>query len=97
MYRFEGEWITAEEFAERKPVSPYRNVYDGAKETAPGAPADVHVLFRKRAVWKGTGRVYLYFSADDCAKVYINGRFAVQGPAPCYPCHDYYIRKDVTK
>lgn len=97
MYRFEGEWITAEEFAARKPVSPYRNVYDGAKETAPGAPADVHVLFRKRAVWKGTGRVYLYFSADDCAKVYINGRFAVQGPAPCYPFHAYYIRKDVTK
>ena len=38
----------------------------------------------------------IHISADDYYKLYINGVFVTQGPAPGYPSHYYYNEIDVT-
>lgn len=43
------------------------------------------------------GKVYIYISADDYYKLYLNGRFVCQGPAPGYPFHYYYNKVDITE
>lgn len=58
-----------------------------------------HVLFRRRtALAPGTIRRALAFvSADDYYKLYVNGRFAGQGPAPSYPhIEHHYNTIDIT-
>lgn len=97
MHTFAGKWITEKRFAAVRPVPAYRNVYDGTGGQGADSPMDVHILFRKKVTWSGTGRVVLYLSADDYAKVFVNGSPALQGPAPGYPFHTYYVRKDVTR
>lgn len=39
----------------------------------------------------------LFFSADDYAKIYVNGKFAAQDPAPGYFFHYLYCEADVSK
>ena len=87
MHVFSGRWITNKEFASILAGEP-----DAEKKLASS-----HILFRTRFRWDKTVRVRLYFSADDYCKVYINGKFAAQGPAPCYAHHTYYVSKDITK
>ena len=41
-------------------------------------------------------RVLLRVTADDYYKLYVNGRYAGQGPAPAYPEHYYYNELDIT-
>lgn len=87
MHKFSGKWITDKDFAE--PLS--------EDVEAKKMPMSSHILFRTRFVWDKAGRVRLYFSADDYCKVYVNGKLAAQGPAPCYTHHTYYVSKDITK
>lgn len=96
MHIFKGKWITEKAFAELTPVNSYMDVYE-MKEQPQTALQNSHVVFRDFFAWDGNGKVYLYFSADDYCKVYINGKFVTQGPAPAYPFHFYYARADVTK
>lgn len=96
MHVFQGKWITDEAFAELAPVDSYIDVYE-MKEQPQTALQNSHVLFRDSFVWNGVGKVYLYFSADDYCKAYINGEQVSQGPAPAYPFHYYYVRVEVTK
>ncbi len=96
MHSFQGKWITDRIFAELKPKDSYKDVYDDIPaEEDPFR--DTHVLFRDKFFWSGEGKVYLYFSADDYAKAYVNGSLVAQGPAPGFPFHYYYMRVDVTK
>lgn len=96
MYTFHGKWITEEAFASLVPADAYTDVYE-MKEQPQTALQNSHVLFRDGFTWNGQGKVYLYFSADDYAKAYINGEAVAQGPAPGFPFHYYYMRVDVTK
>lgn len=58
---------------------------------------NVHTYFRKEfALPEQAARAQLCFSADDYAKVYLNGRLAAQGPEPAYPFAQPYYRADVT-
>lgn len=71
------------------------------KEDADGpklrGPRNVHTLFRKEVVLKERPeRATIAFSADDYAKLYINGQFVVQGPEPGYPFAYPYCLVDVT-
>ena len=83
MHRFYGKWITSREFVCRS-------------ERGGEDLKNKHVLFRSAFHWNGPGRVRLYYSADDYAKVYVNGKFVSQGPAPGYLWHTYYLSKDIT-
>lgn len=93
---FSGQWITDAEFAELLP----RNVFHRQLE-----PADLpctehlnrHILFRRRFSLDSlphSGRIYI--TADDYYKLYINGIFVAQGPAPSYPFRYGYNEIDVT-
>ncbi len=60
------------------------------------APGNSHILFRRWFEAEDGRRTCIYISADDYYKLYINGRFVCQGPAPGYPFHYYYNKVDIT-
>ncbi len=96
-YQFKGKWITNKEFFELPP----RNVFHKQLEplTLPCEEhRNRHILFRKNFLCnQGAENAILYISADDYYKVYINGRFVAQGPAPSYHFHYNYNVIDVSE
>ncbi len=55
-------------------------------------PVNIHTLFRKSFDIKTPGlvRATMYFTADDFAKLYVNGDFLQCAPAPGYQHYYYY-------
>jgi hypothetical protein len=93
--KFRSKWITTQTFADLTPI----NVYH--KERAyPELPkseyTNVHTHFRKRLTYSGNGVVTMRISADDYYKLYINGHFVAQGPAPSYIENYRYNELDIT-
>ena len=92
---FQGRWITTERFCGLRPVNVFHRQLD--KTDIPStAPQNSHILFRKRFEAEGGRPAWIYISADDYYKLYVNGRFVCQGPAPGYPFHYYYNKADIT-
>ncbi len=94
MHTFTGKWITDREFCDLAP----RNVFH--KQLAPiKLPCDEHrnrhILFRKKFRYTA-GQATAWITADDYYKLYVNGRFAGQGPAPSYHFQYNYNRIDIT-
>ena len=83
-HQFLGKWITDGSFAALKP----RNVFHRQLEEIdlPEDPnQNSHILFRKTfSLEKKPQKATVYVSADDYYKLYVNGRFVNQGPAPAY-------------
>jgi len=93
---FTGNWITDSEFAALKP----RNVFHKQLEKV-DLPCDEHrnrhILFRKKfCCGRVGGEARICISADDYYKLYINGQFVGQGPAPSYHFQYNYNVLDVT-
>ena len=56
-----------------------------------------HILFRKAFHYDSSiDSARIYISADDYYKLYINGQFVAQGPAPSYHFNYNYNIVDVT-
>ena len=95
-YKFKGNWITNNEFCNLKP----RNVFHKQLEKVT-LPCDEHrnrhILFRKKFCCEITKNAKIYISADDYYKLYINGNFVAQGPAPSYHFNYNYNIIDVSK
>lgn len=92
-----ARWITDHRFSDLEPMHVYhRELQPLAWEPNP-ALENSHLLFR-RAFEVGEGvRATLYISADDYYKLYVNGRFVDQGPAPGTPEHYYYNTLDISR
>ena len=95
-HTFLGTWISNAALAELSP----RNVFH--KQLSP-LPLDCsehrncHVLFRRRfTVTEDFRDARIFLSADDYYKLYINGRFVAQGPAPSYHFRYNYNEVDLT-
>ena len=91
-HQFFGKWITDESFATLKP----RNVFHRQLEEIdlpPDPNPNSHILFRKKFnLEQFSQNAKLYISADDYYKLYINGNFVAQGPAPAYHhCYNYNV------
>lgn len=86
---FIGKWITSEEFSSAEPVNVFHRQLDKT-DISSKTPKNSHILFRKKFVTDKTENTYIYISADDYYKLYINGEFVCQGPAPGYHFHYYY-------
>ena len=56
-----------------------------------------HILFRKKTILQNFKKAILKITADDYYKLYINGRFVTEGPAPSYPKCYFYNELDVTE
>ena len=90
MKAFQPKWYSISPFTETEPKNVYHKEQQEIKVEGT-APKNLHVLGRAD-FWgvKTDGAYILRITADDYYKVYINGRFAGQGPAPAYPEHYYY-------
>lgn len=97
-HSFVGSWITDAEMAAKEP----RRVTCRALDRKNLPPIDEsiqnrHILFRRAfdlTVPPKSAAVFV--SADDYYKLYVNGRFVGQGPAPSFPAHMNYNVIDVT-
>lgn len=93
---FKGRWISDNVLANVAP----RNVFHRQLQPI-DLPTDEnsnsHVLFRRKLTLKNVPEcATVYISADDYYKLYINGRFVAQGPAPAYHFRYNYNEIDVT-
>ncbi|MHC4883819.1 MAG: family 78 glycoside hydrolase catalytic domain, partial [Planctomycetota bacterium] len=78
---------------------PYRElIHPNRNEENNGEIRNVHTLLRRELELdeKPIREARLYITADDCYKLYINGRFIGTGPAPAYPAEFPYNAWDVT-
>lgn len=97
MYEYSGKWITDSEFCSLKP----RNVFHKQLEPVEllcDEHRDRHILFRKKfVISENIQEAKVYISADDYYKLYINGQFVCQGPAPAYHLQYNYNVIDVSE
>lgn len=96
MHIFSGNWITDREFADLQP----RNVFFrqiGRPKLDCSEHRNRHILFRKDFTLDTLPQsATLFITADDYYKLYINGRYVNQGPAPGYHFRYPYNTWDVT-
>ncbi|MCI8459390.1 MAG: family 78 glycoside hydrolase catalytic domain [Clostridia bacterium] len=93
---FTGVWITDDAFAALSPLrvfhrenAPMLSAHDASKQNA-------HILFRDTFTVTDRSAVTVCISADDYFKLYINGKFVMQGPAPSYPFLYRYNEADIS-
>ena len=95
-HNFYGKWITDGEFAALEP----RNVFHKQLDIV-DLPCDQHrnrhILFRRKfTIDKKPTEAQVYITADDYYKLYVNGKFVCQGPAPSYHFNYNYNTVDIT-
>lgn len=93
---FTGKWITDSTFYSLEP----RNVFHRQlqKVTFSEEHADSHILFRRKlTLTQKPNDAKIFITADDYYKLYINGCFVSQGPAPAYHTKYNYNTVDITK
>ncbi len=92
---FNGKWISNKIMADLQP----RNVFHRQLDNLPldcSEHRNQHILFRKRFdLSSPCTQAKLFISADDYYKLYINGCFVAQGPAPSYHFRYNYNEIDV--
>lgn len=92
-----GKFICHPDFASAKPVDVFH------KETqAKNCNSDIkfqnrHILFRRKFSLGKFTKAVVRVTADDYFKLYINGKYVVQGPPPGYPQKYYYMELDVSE
>ncbi len=100
-HNFKGVWITSPEFENLPKINVFHRQKDKARAAQLRKLAKVtnrHILFRKEfQVSELPGNASIFFSADDYAKIYVNGKFAAQGPAAGYPFCYQYSSADISK
>lgn len=95
MREFQPIWYTIPEFAKSGPVCVYHKEQEAAEISNNGIK-NLHVLARADLLVKRGRKYLLRITADDYYKLYVNGTFVTQGPAPAYPEHYYYNSIDLT-
>lgn len=96
MKKWQARWITDDKFIQLKPVNMFSRQNSHKTEHREDLK-NHHMLVRKIfTLSKKPRKAFLDISADDYYKLYINGIYVAQGPAPGYPFHYYFNRLDVT-
>lgn len=91
-HEFTGNWITAGEFLPLPRLNVFHRQLDTeARGRIDNRVRNRHILFRRSfQLDEIPEQAELFFSADDYAKLYLNGHFIGQGPAPGYAFHYFY-------
>lgn len=92
---FKGSFITLPEYSDAVPVDVFHRQLE-KKEIKSVVPPDLHILYRARFNAAAGKRTLIYITADDYYKLYINGRYAGQGPAPAFHFRYYYNVIDIS-
>ncbi|MCL6590137.1 MAG: family 78 glycoside hydrolase catalytic domain [Firmicutes bacterium] len=94
-----GKWIGDPRFAGLRPLDLlHKQLPERERPGHREGLKNLHMLVRKRFVVKDPiHAAYLDISGDDYYKLYINGRFVGQGPAPGYHFHYNYNRYEVAE
>ena len=93
---FKGKWITDSEFYNLEPRNVFHKGFCKVDLTC-NEHRNRHILFRKKFELESVPKESkIYVTADDYYKLYINGRFVGQGPAPAYHFDYEYNCIDVT-
>lgn len=95
MSEFCPEWQTIKEFAGLKPINVFHKEYE--KNKSKSAFENLHILARADFHYKSDEKIILKISADDYCKLYINGDYIWEGPAPSFHNHYYFCELDITK
>lgn len=90
-------WICTKEFVNLKPVNFFHKEHEIFDYEPDEKLANKHVLFRKKFNIDKRGKYTIDITADDYYKLYINGQFVGQGPAPCYHFSYYYNTYDISE
>ncbi len=90
--------ITNSRFAAARPIDTiFHREHAPFKNEHPAEYENRHILFRRTfTLAHKPASAVLSISADDYYKLYVNGVFVTQGPAPGYPFHYYYNDIDVS-
>jgi len=95
---WKAKWIMDEDFQDLKPINVFHKQLD--EITLPEHPIGLrnrHMLVRKTFKYdRDFKNAYIDITADDYYKLYINGVFVGQGPAPSYHFHYNYNRYDIS-
>ena len=92
---FKGSWITDGEFCSLAPRNVFHKQLDKIKLDC-SEHLNRHVLFRKSFnLDKSPENAVIYITADDYYKLYVNGSFVSQGPAPSYHFNYNYNKIDL--
>lgn len=94
----ESKFICHSDFESAVPINVFHKEHGG--ERVP--PCDDrfknrHILFRNRFSVSEHDSAVIRMTADDYFRLYINGRFVMQGPPPSYPNAYRYMEKDVSE
>lgn len=90
-------FISHHDFADLAPLPVFRKEHAPAEGAVhPVELQNKHILYRRRVEIGRFSRAVLRISADDYYKLYINGRYVTEGPAPSYPHAYFYNEIDVT-
>ncbi len=96
IHNFMGTWISDDTLAALQP----RNVFSrqlARTELDCSRHRNRHILFRRRfTLPHRPAKASLLITADDYYKLYVNGRFVAQGPAPSYHFQYNYNEIDLT-
>lgn len=97
MKTFNPTWYTIPEFADITPQDPYHKEQE-LLEMKADVPQNLHVLARAEMILetKPERPWLLDLTADDYYKLYANGAYVGEGPAPAYPEQYYYNTIDIT-
>ena len=97
MHDFIGKWITNSEFFNLEARNVFHKQFD-KKDLPCLEHRNRHILFRRKFTLESRPQsATVYITADDYYKLYINGRFVAQGPAPSYHFDYSYNTVDVTE
>lgn len=92
-----GKWITHGMFGDKKPIDiREKGMLNQENPEHPEKYRNIHTLFRLPFNYNGGG-AKLRWSADDMARIYVNGNFIDMGPAPSYHFSFGYMEIDITE
>ncbi len=89
------KWYTTDDFLHLEAI----NVF-GKEQSVNPCESDIknyHCLCRSRYEYNGNERVIMQITADDYYKLYINGFYVAEGPAPSYHTARFFNELDITK
>ncbi|MFI3141287.1 MAG: family 78 glycoside hydrolase catalytic domain [Clostridia bacterium] len=89
--------ITNEMFENLRPVSVFYKENEGCEYVPNKKYENQHILFRKEFNCTDPTNTKILITADDYYKLYINGKFVTQGPAPSYNFAYYYNSIDISE